>query len=354
MPREEYETYNEFFDPPHRPRWARWLVWLYAAALVAVTLVLYVFGDRTWWGTAVLFGPRWLWLLPWPVLTIAALFWCGWWSRGLALGSGLFWCLAIWGWVIPLDGGRGRQDGAPLRVFTCNLADGLTHYPSLERLLRDVDPDIAAFQESGEELEQHLPEGWRSLRVGKVVIASRYSLRPRVYDSQFYAWGIFLPIGNLVEVAAPSGPLLFAAVHFDSPRPGLLRILDRQTILEPSRRGYLEWLIELRRAQQARVRRRIDGERGELPTVVAGDFNTPVESSIYRAVWGDLANAFSRAGWGTGESIQVSVRGIKYGARIDHILFDPRWRCGQAWIGPWIGSDHRPVIADLWPYESGR
>ena len=342
MPRDEFD------EPVGTPWWARCMLGLYALVLGAVVVGLYGFGDRTWWGTALLFGPRWLWALPLPLVALVAILWCRWWMRGVALGAILLWFFGIWGFVIPIERLRGTPVGESLRVLTCNLADGLTHYPSLARLLLEAAPDLAAFQETGPELEKHLPEGWRSIRIGKVVVASRYPLRPRVGDSQFYALGIVLPIGNLVEIETPAGKILFAAVHFDSPRQGLLRILDRQTVIDPSRRGYLEWLTELRSSQQRRVRRRIDHELGGLPLIVAGDFNTPVESRLYREVWGDLHNAFSQAGWGPGESIYVAIRELKYGARIDHILHDDRWRCGQAWIGPWIGSDHRPLLADLW------
>ena len=33
--------------------------------------------------------------------------------------------------------------------------------------------------------------------------------------------------------------------------------------------------------------------------------------------------------------------------RIDHILAGPGWRCGRCWVGPDVGSPHRPLLADL-------
>jgi endonuclease/exonuclease/phosphatase (EEP) superfamily protein YafD len=38
----------------------------------------------------------------------------------------------------------------------------------------------------------------------------------------------------------------------------------------------------------------------------------------------------------------------KTGVRIDHILAGHGWRCRRCWVGPNIGSAHRPVIADLY------
>ena len=69
----------------------------------------------------------------------------------------------------------------------------------------------------------------------------------------------------------------------------------------------------------------------------------PVESRIYRANWSSLRNAFSEAGQGWGTTKQTSW----FGTRIDHILYSSAWRCRKAWVGPAMGSDHRPLIADL-------
>jgi endonuclease/exonuclease/phosphatase (EEP) superfamily protein YafD len=76
---------------------------------------------------------------------------------------------------------------------------------------------------------------------------------------------------------------------------------------------------------------------------VAGDFNAPVESVIYQESWGDWTNAFSAAGWGFGRT-RMS-RWIR--ARIDHILSDDRWVVHRSWVGPDVGSDHRPLFAEL-------
>src|SRR5215470_7977715 len=46
----------------------------YAVALAAVLVLLYPLGDRVWPSTLLLFGPRWVLALPWPVLVVAAAF----------------------------------------------------------------------------------------------------------------------------------------------------------------------------------------------------------------------------------------------------------------------------------------
>jgi endonuclease/exonuclease/phosphatase (EEP) superfamily protein YafD len=76
---------------------------------------------------------------------------------------------------------------------------------------------------------------------------------------------------------------------------------------------------------------------------VAGDFNTPTRSAVYRESWTDLTNAFSAAGWGLGHT-HFSRR---IGVRIDHILASDHWHVTSCEVGPDVGSAHRPVVAEL-------
>jgi hypothetical protein len=64
--------------------------------------------------------------------------------------------------------------------------------------------------------------------------------------------------------------------------------------------------------------------------LVAGDFNLPIESAIYRQYWGDYTNAFSRSGIGTGRTKSTRL----FGVRIDHILVGERAEPIRSWIGP--------------------
>jgi endonuclease/exonuclease/phosphatase (EEP) superfamily protein YafD len=84
-------------------------------------------------------------------------------------------------------------------------------------------------------------------------------------------------------------------------------------------------------------------DAGDGPTVVGGDFNLPVESSIFQRHWGDLINSFSAAGTGWG----VTKRTTAIGVRIDHVLVGREWRVVSSFVGPEIGSDHLPLVTDL-------
>ena len=81
--------------------------------------------------------------------------------------------------------------------------------------------------------------------------------------------------------------------------------------------------------------------------ILAGDFNMPVDSTIYRDVWNRYANAFSTSGFGFGHTKHTDVRGWRFGIRIDHILTGPGWWPKRCRVGPDIGSDHLPLLVDL-------
>ncbi len=82
--------------------------------------------------------------------------------------------------------------------------------------------------------------------------------------------------------------------------------------------------------------------------VVGGDFNMPVESCFFKQHWHSYHDAFSAVGLGFGHTTSVRMEGIHWGARIDHILTRGRWHPLRCWVGPDTGSDHRPVLADVY------
>ena len=124
-------------------------------------------------------------------------------------------------------------------------------------------------------------------------------------------------------------------------------MLDRHTVVNPSQKYILNRELESRRRQAEELAQWMEQFRG--PLIIAGDFNMPSDSVIYRSCWGPYTNAFSQAGLGFGRTRWISMRGVTFGVRIDHILTNEHWRPQSCWVGPDVGSDHLPVIADLSP-----
>ncbi len=85
--------------------------------------------------------------------------------------------------------------------------------------------------------------------------------------------------------------------------------------------------------------------------ILAGDFNLPTDSTIYREVWSGWTNAFSTTGFGFGYTVWTRATCLSYGLRIDHVLTPSVIKPRRSWVGPNVGSDHLPLLADLVPTD---
>lgn len=332
--------------------WFRWgvraLVGLYVAMIAAAAVLLYTTGDRWWLSAFLLFGPRWflalplLALVPLAIATRPRLLWPLLLSVLLLLGP-------ILGFCVPKRWGV-RPTGHPVRVLTCNLDVSPAAAESLGSLARRLRPDVIAIQELGGDARLEWLAGWHVTREGELLIASRFPLRGHHREMGLHPphkW----PRVNMLHciVETPEGDVSFCNIHLPSPRYGIMEVLDRTTVVKPSRRGTL--VAETENRQEAS--RRIAGWIGQLegPVLIAGDFNMPQESTVYRRDWSGYTNAFSQAGIGFGWTEWPTIRGLSYGIRIDHILMGAGWRSSRAWVGPQVGSEHLPLIADVAPTQ---
>lgn len=119
-----------------------------------------------------------------------------------------------------------------------------------------------------------------------------------------------------LRVAGPGGPVTLASVHLHWPYP--FDQAAQVAALVPA-------LAALPR-----------------PVLIGGDFNA--------APWSHAVAALSEA-TGTrrvpGLRISIHVGALRIGLPIDHVLADPLLRPLRAGLGPDIGSDHLPVVAEF-------
>jgi vancomycin resistance protein VanJ len=320
------------------------MIWGYLLAVCLIPVAMWGLGDRTMIGTVLLFMGRWVFLLPLVVLVPAALYF----QRFLLLPL-LAAALVVAGPIMGARTGWRRllpqPDGAHVRVVSFNTGASDLAAQSLPDLLTRWTPDIVAFQECGELLSAAIPlmVGWHHF-VGKdLCLLSRYPIRAaqvmdrsaldRVKQSEAKEFG---GAGYVVRflLDGPRGPIRVGNLHLETPRKGL------EGLFEGDLRR-LQLNTEVREIESSVARRWVS--EGSGPLLVLGDFNTPVESRIFRDHWGDLADAFSTAGTGLGMT--------KYNgwirARIDHVLASPEWHVDRVAVGPDARSDHRPLIVDL-------
>ncbi len=304
---------------------------------IAATLLLWLVVDR-WWPLLPLgYGPRW----PWLALPLVPLLAGGRWrQRLLAAGA----TAVVVGWALvgvrlhlpPARAGR----AATLRVIAFNAATRLPAVEALLQMARRADPDLVVVVECPRAAGRLTLTGFRQTAAGEVCVWSRRGgdpvLESAPRDPAVIGWS-----GTIARLDLPGadvGPI--GVVHLRSVRNELEQFRD------------LSALFGEADSMEARRSKRIAGSRqasawfstmAPRPTIILGDFNLVVESSRFRADWGNWQDAFEEIGAGTG----YTWHSRWYGLRIDHLLHDRDWRTIGFEVGPDLGSDHRPIIVTL-------
>lgn len=312
--------------------------------------------------TLLAYGPRFALLIPIAAGALLSLCFA---RRSIVLHllSAIVVLVPVMGARLNIFEGRGpipSPANAGIRVLSLNADGGQVSQHYLPELLTRVRPDLVDVQECGDELSVRLAatQGYHFGRHANMCVLSRWPIAPvdsmpraafdRVSSLGYGGTGLVARY----RVARPDRPLDFISLHLETPRKGLERLMGSDGFLPDGggvpRAGDIE-------GEQINARiRRMESERASvwsarfsdaIPVIVAGDFNMPVESTIFRDFWTRFDDSFEQAGLGFGYT-KFENRYIR--ARIDHILFASKWlEATGAWVGPDVGSDHRPVIADL-------
>lgn len=312
--------------------------WLYLAAALGLWLLLQ-WADLFWPASLFLFAPRWLCMLPLLVLVPAVLLLR---RKRLLVPLGLTAVVIAgpvtglcvpWRTLLSAD-----PSGMRLRVLTCNLHNSRAIDPlELEAYVLESGADVVAFQEwpGAQASSVGVWPGWHRHAKPHLLLASQYPIR-KVTELGHDSYG---PKGSVTryDLETPAGLVHFFSLHFASPREGIYEAIHDK----PKGAEDVSQNSARRRQQSEYVARHANALNG--PVVLVGDFNTPPESAIFREVWHGYTDAFTTAGWGWG----YTFTGGRTMVRIDHILVSEGWYCSRSWVGPSVGSPHRPVFADL-------
>jgi len=333
-------------DPRHRlTRLAQVAAWSSMAAMVAAWAAVSLLGDRVWWTLPFLFGPRWLAAVLFVGLFPALLL-----ARRSALRAGAAMALIFFFGLMDLRLGLARLEpgqDVTIRVMELNSGAGSGGGPAVEQVLAEIDrvqPDVVVVAECSAALGDALSgiKGWHLRRAtSSVCVASRHTMLSWEERDPMDFWkesGSGAIARATVET--PRGVIRVGAVHLETPRDALDQFPDLSaipTLGNVTRRNIAQ------RERESRVAREWIFSGETLPTIVAGDFNLPIESAIYRRHWGDLRNAFSRSGVGFGNTKETRLWGI----RIDHILTTDHFVTDRVHLGQDVGSDHLPLVAEL-------
>lgn len=315
------------------------LALLWGLLLLAVTVLLHTVADDWWPATVLLFLGRWPWVVIGLPIVIAALIVR---SKRAILFSAAALLLGMVG-VMEFSFGLGRFSGTSdpasrMRVITFNM-DGDVAAPLIPDLIMGWQPDVLAIQECGETVRDLLTRmtGYHA-DVGTTCLVTRYPIvsmdslrRDRFMDAGGAAWV------KRYRLKGPTGEFDFTNVHLDTPRKAFESMMkgddDAPAIVDDK--------TAVRDLESRLARRWVDLGRG--PRLVAGDFNMPSESAIFRRHWSGMTDGFDHAGFGFGSSRLAGWIRL----RIDHVLADDGWVVKSAKILPDYGSDHLPVMVEV-------
>ena len=313
--------------------------WAYLAFVCGLLAMLFFAADRWWVGTVLMYGPRWIWATPLIVLIPAAAFlrrrprnWLP-----IALSAVLVF-FGVMRFCVPLQIGGAARANRTLRVMTCNADYRALNTAAFAKLVRDVQPDVV-FTQGWSSVHDSAFAGaeWHTRRDGELFLASRLPLLSAAASTDAAFAG---KNGALARYRLRSSFGLDVEVfnfHAATAREGLVEVISGWWKGAPAIDANAT-----ERRNQSRVASAA-GSPSVAPAIVAGDFNMPTDSTIYRQFWSNWTNAFSAAGWGLGYTHYTHRTQL----RIDHILASPGWRVRQCYVGPNVGSAHCPVIAEI-------
>jgi len=325
------------------------LAWCNLAVVLLVWFGLAVVSERHWITGVLVYLPRSAWGLGAVVLLPLAA-----WRDRRSLPVNLA-ALLVVGWpVMGLVGverllsPRAAPAGAPgMRIVSCNVQ---SYRPNFAAVLAEIErfrPDLVALQEAFRDdhrLEELYPD-WHVLRRGEYLVASRWGLRElELFRSPISDRDAALAC----DVEHPGGRFRLFVVHPISARHGLAR-LTSAAIYSDRQAERQARFSKARELEGLALRAFVERLRGDLPILVAGDFNMPSDSSLYETCFGDLQNAFDLAGIGYGYTAPCGgpgpwPEGLPW-LRVDHVLAGPGFFVQGAWTGQTNGSDHRLVAA---------
>ena len=311
----------------------------YLVALAVLAALVFWPSERLWPVTLFLFGPRWVFALPFILLLpLATLV-----DRRLAVAlvvAGALLAEPLFGLGVPWSRLVARSSGASprIRVATWNVGGGGVARGALDDLLTVEAPDVIVLQESGREVLESTP-GWYRHAEGGMSVLSRFPILGVAARDRSDVWRM-AGSGAIARYTldTPLGRLDLTSLHLETPREGLESILR----FGPGAASELEAKNAQRLIEARLAREWVDGSASPL-RLVAGDFNTPVESYLFRDHWRGFRDCHSVAGWGLGFTKHTR----RIGTRIDHVLAGPGLECLSTRVGPSRGGDHSPLVVEI-------
>jgi endonuclease/exonuclease/phosphatase (EEP) superfamily protein YafD len=324
------------------PRWLVFLTTPYALALLILG-VANALGPERWWFTGFnLYMPQWIWGVPGAFLLLLTLIFAWRWAFvPLLLVAWVAGPLMGFRWNVPPDAPPGARR---LRVMTYNVKWGWRDGEIVAAEVARYQPDLLLCQDSAGALGGALGtvlKGWNVKVSGQYIIASRLPLSdPERLDISYPADPDHIHHAVRARLTVGDTQVTICNVHLLSPRYGLISVRSRD--IDGIERNCENRLVEARRLAGY-----LRDEQG--PLILTGDLNAPQVSLVCREFEAlGLRDSFVTAGRGYGYTYGAFTKVRHRYVRIDHIFVSPQFGVVRSVAGTDEGSDHCPVIADIY------
>ncbi len=222
----------------------------------------------------------------------------------------------------------GSADGVPVRLLVLNVHRSGDDIGSVAALIAAERPDVVALVEP----DQRWLDGLAPVlaTVGPCVQVAR--------DDNF---GMALcgrgTVDGAVRMLATERPAIEATI-------GLADTTLRVVVAHPMP-PIMAALMEEQHVELAQLAGLVRAAPADVPTILVGDLNATPWSRPFVGLLAATGLRDSRAGFGVGASFPSGLGML--GMPIDHVLVPPGVGVVSRRVGPSVGSDHRPVIAEL-------
>lgn len=258
-------------------------------------------------------------------------------------------------YFLPRAAATPSPDMPTLRLITFNLWAGNTQIDRVYTWMRAQSPGILFTQETlrdGAGLYDNLTELGADYEIvrGEVLTTSGWG---SVSQSRFpvlrHESLAYAERSQRLVIDFAEREIALYNIHFNVPiggRPNLdIPIISRR--LSP----FFYYNDEARDSQITALLAQLDAE--PLPYIVAGDFNMSDQAALYPLLAARMTDSFREAGNGLGLSWSVPrYRGERLPllppqVRIDYVFHSGHFTTLEAFQGPYLGSDHLPLVVTL-------
>jgi endonuclease/exonuclease/phosphatase family metal-dependent hydrolase len=221
-----------------------------------------------------------------------------------------------------------------VRIATWNVHEEFDEGEALSRALARQQPQIVCLQEARRDVFATLLPGAESAHTREVTtlttgqIVSQQPVRLGPFPN--YRWALE------TRLRLPQGTVTVLNVHFLTAFSGRTVRRNRHDL-----EAFLRRMDEARHLEAQAVREWLQSTSGAR--LIAGDFNSPPGTDVYREVAAVATDAFSVCGRGWGYTYRRDHPMI----RIDHVFCSPEVRPLRVRAVNGHVSDHRMLVADI-------